>query len=113
MKVKKWISYDEANGYNEAPCGGIGGFFQDSMRFNDYITTFKKKAYPYILAIQDSIVKNKIKLTGAEHQTCDNAVPLFDDNTVATYSYRAWGDLMAAIWSEEEDKDYMYMDFYM
>ena len=43
MKVKKWISYDEANGYNEAPCGGIGGFFQDSMRFNDYITTFKKK----------------------------------------------------------------------
>jgi hypothetical protein len=32
---------------------------------------------------------------------------------VATFSYRGWGDIMAAIWSEEENKDYNYMDFYM
>ena len=40
-------------------------------------------------------------------------MPLFSDGKVATFSFRGWGDLMAAIWSEAEDKDYGYMDFYM
>jgi hypothetical protein len=40
-------------------------------------------------------------------------VPVFEDETISTFSYRAWGDLLSAIWSEEENKDYNYMAFYM
>jgi hypothetical protein len=28
-------------------------------------------------------------------------------------TFRAWGDFMDAVWSEEEDRDMSYMDFYM
>jgi hypothetical protein len=51
-------------------------------------------------------------MTGQEHQY-NSGVPVFSDGKVATYTYRGWGDLMAAIWATEEDKDYHYMDFYM
>ena len=40
--------------------------------------------------------------------------PVFDDGTVGSFSFRAWGDLMAAIWNTEENTNkYSYMDFYM
>ena len=48
-----------------------------------------------------------------EHQNDDHGVPKSDDDTVGLFSFRSWGDLMAAIWSEEEDKDYDYLNFYM
>jgi len=113
MKVKKWISYDDSGDYKEAPCGCMGGFFKEGMRWEDYIDSFYGEVKPHIEALRKSIIENKIKLTGEEHQTIDGGVPLFSDDTAATYTYRAWGDLMAAVWSEEEDKDYCYMDFYM
>lgn len=41
----------------------------------------------------------------------DCGCPVFSDGTVSRMSFRAWGDFMAAVWSEEEDKDYCYVDF--
>ncbi len=38
---------------------------------------------------------------------------MFNDGTAGMFSFRAWGDLMAAIWAEHENRDYGYMDFYM
>lgn len=113
MKVKKWISYSESTGHEEAPCGGLGGFFDNGMRWKDYIECWKPISLPYIEALRKSIIERGLKITGADHQRDPDVVPVFSDNTVATYSYRAWGDLMAAIWSEEENADYCYMDFYM
>ena len=48
-----------------------------------------------------------------QHQNGAVAVPLWSNGKVDTYSFRSWGDLMAAVWSTEENKDYGYMDFYM
>jgi hypothetical protein len=53
------------------------------------------------------------RCTGEEHQNGYAAVPLSSNGKVDTYTYRAWGDLMAVVWSTEEDKDYGYIDFYM
>jgi hypothetical protein len=40
-------------------------------------------------------------------------VPVFDDGAIATFSFRAWGDLMAAIWADTDGRRHGYMDYYM
>ena len=116
MNFKKWISNDEANNYRNCPIGGLGGFFnwkEKGMRWKDYLDIWHPEVHPYLEAIRESVLNNKIRYTGQYHQNGSNGVPLFEDNSVALFSFRGWGDLMAAIWGEEEDKDYSYMDFYM
>ncbi len=112
VKVIDWINYEEAKDLTES-VGGLGGFFENGMRWKDYIEVFPKNFIPYLEAIRDSVIENKLRYTGEFHQYGDTGVPVFSDNTCASMSYRAWADLMAAIWSEHEDKDYNYMDFYM
>ena len=112
MEVVGMISYDESKNKEES-FGGFGGFFSEGMRWANYIDRVKDEYKEYPEAIRRYIVKHGIKQGGDWHQTADDGVPLFDDDTVATFSYRAWGDLLAAIWSEEENEDYHYMDFYM
>lgn len=122
VKVEKWISYELATQEIEIgqlkvnDIGGMGGWFNsrdEGHRWKDYIKKFNKRQIPYIEALRQEIVQNRIKMPGSEHQERKDGVPVFSDNTVALYSYRAWGDLMAAIWSTEENKDYSYIDFYM
>ncbi len=111
-KVTAWISSKDAERQKVA-IGGLGGFFADGMRWKDYIEIRNNETRFYAEAIRKDVQKNNIRITGQNHQELDNGVPLFDDGKVGTFSYRAWGDLMAAIWSEAENKDYRYMDFYM
>jgi len=112
IKVTKWISYEEADKM-DLSIGGTGGFFSKGMRWKDYIEGWGDKAKPYAEAIRNSVIEQKLLLTGYEHQNSQQGAPLFSDNTAGTFSFRAWGDLMAAIWSEETNIDYSYMDFYM
>ena len=113
MKVIKWISYNDTSDYKEAPCGGLCGWFDNWHRWEDYIETYKEESHQYLNAIKESVIKKRIRYTGAEHQNAEDGCPVFEDGTSCTFSYRAWGDLMAAIWSSDENKDYHYMDFYM
>lgn len=114
MKVIKWISYDEAENYtSNSFVGGLGGFFENGMRWKDYEDGYTPEALQFIAALRKEILEKSLKISGEQHQYKENCAPLFEDGTVALYSYRAWGDLMAAIWSEEENKDYSYFDFYM
>jgi len=117
MKVTNWISYSEAENFKNNNVGGLGGFFnfqQKGMRWKDYIDIFTEDDKFYVEALRQEILDKNLRFCGNDHQADDfDGTPLFKDNTVATYSYRAWGDLMAAIWSEKEDKDYCYMNFYM
>lgn len=113
--VKSWIGYAEAN-EKEDSVGGMGGFFnfsQKGQRWKDYLARQKPDDHSRIEAIRKSVLRKRLRLTGDEHQHSPSGVPLFNDDTVGTFSMRGWGDLMAAIWSEEEDKDYSYIMFYM
>lgn len=113
VTVKEWISFEEADQYTENDAGGIGGWIK-GQNFDEYLTKYNSAYHPYLKAIRNSVVENGLKLTGADHQEAHNGVPLFSDDTVSTFSFRAWGDLMAAIWnSEEPGATYQYMDFYM
>lgn len=111
MKVIKWISYDEAE-QKISSIDRMGGFFGNGMRWSDYIAN-SSVALLHLDALRAEIIAKDIRITGQGHQYADNGVPVFEDGTVGLFSYRAWGDLMAAIWSTEENKDYNYMEFYM
>jgi hypothetical protein len=126
MTIEKWITNAEAAGKDENGLGGMGGWFgYDNSadggqelppahhRWADYLGNFEPKAHAMLEELRRSIVANKVRCTGYQHQNEASAVPLWSNGKVDTYSYRAWGDLMAAVWSTEEDKDYGYMDFYM
>lgn len=113
LKVVKWITYAEAEGTLEHVLGGWGGRIEAGARWKDYVADFKDEARPLLEELRRSIIANKIRCTGYEAQNGYAAVPVWSNGTVDLYSFRAWGDLMAAVWSTEEDKDYGYMDFYM
>lgn len=111
MKVINWIAYDESDKYKDS-VGGFGGFFAEGMRWKDFIDRAEYEEKEYYEAIRRDVLAKGIRINGDAHQYGPAGVPLFADNTVGTFSYRGWGDLMAAIWSEHESKDYNYMDFY-
>lgn len=109
VTIEKWISYEESEGKPEC-LGGLGGFFDFGMRWKDYC---EDDPGEHLTALHNEIIRLGIREGGNWHQEDPHGVPLFSDGTVATYSYRGWGDLLAAIWSQHDDLDYCYMDFYM
>lgn len=123
MKVVDWIS-EEASADKETAIGGMGGWFgtkpgegeehwNAGHRWKDYIEALREEFRPYAEAIRESVLERGIRYTGEDHQNRDDGVPLFEDGKVGSFTWRAWGDIMAAIWSEKENKNYTYMDFYM
>jgi hypothetical protein len=120
ITVVDWICDDDA-GQREVALGGWGGWFgykengetreNAHHRWKDYIEDLRPECIPYAEALRDECVKHNIRITGLQHQNDSNGVPVFSDGKIGSFSLRAWGDVMAAIWSEAEDKDYNYMDF--
>jgi len=113
LKIIKFITEDETGDRQDNHLGGMGGFFQDGMRWKDYKNQYKKIAHANLEELRKKIVENNVRCTGEELQNGYVGIPLWSDDSVSTYSWRGWGDLMAAVWSEHENKDYCYMDFYM
>lgn len=110
--VVDWVSYQDSP-ESEHDLGWMGGWFKDGHRWKDYLNVYKEEVHPYLEALRQEVVSKNIRFGGDVHQHSDDGAPKFSDGSVLRLSYRAWGDLMAAIWSEAENKDYQYMDFYM
>jgi hypothetical protein len=116
-KVERWISYEKASdGMPESLLGGPGGFFNGfasggGMRWKDYLDGGEEWR-EYAEALRAEVLRLGLRKDGAWHQGDDEGVPVFDDGTVALFSFRAWGDFLAAVWSEHDGLDYNYMDFY-
>lgn len=118
IKFEDWVEYHYEG--DDAPIGGMGGWFNanqlhekdkpTSMVWEDYLNAHKEGSHPYLEALKNEIKNNNLQITGESHQW-GNA-PLFSDGTVGRFSYRAWGDLMAAIYSTKE-KPLNYMAYYM
>lgn len=119
MKIIEWISYEEMERRElKSSIGGMGGWVH-GQQWPEYLAGVlpDDKVHlgiegPRYEALRAAIVEGNIRCGGDEHQS--HMVPVFDDNTVGSFSYRAWGDLMAAIWNTQENTNkYSYMDFYM
>jgi hypothetical protein len=124
ITVVAWIS-DDDTGEREVALGGWGGWFgfdreendekrgKVHHRWKDYVEDLPPECVPYAEALREACVKHNIRITGLQHQNEANGVPVFSDGKIGSFSFSAWGDLMAAIWSEAENRDHNYMDFYM
>lgn len=111
ITVIDWIDYDDAEN-KKCSVGGMGGWVKGDD-WNEYLRLMEPEKHPYLNALYNSIVEKGLKYNGADHQQESDGVPLFSDGTVGMFSYRSWGDLMAAIWNtEEKTSEYQYMDFY-
>jgi hypothetical protein len=117
--VIQWIPYAEADSHEENGLGGMGGWFHEGLRWSDYLDQMglndpaNNRTREYAESFRVDVVKCNIRHGADWHQHGPAGVPLFADGTIATFSYRAWGDILAAIWSTADDKNYSYMDFYM
>lgn len=115
-RVAGWHGYesamDEKRPENQF-VGGMGGWFKPGMRWRDLIKAAPKESAPWFEALRSAVLFSDIRHGGDWHQDSEFSVPMFDGGTVALFTYRCWGDVMAAIWSTQEDRDYSYMDFYM
>lgn len=109
ITVVDWIGYDDAEQYEDA-IGGMGGWVEGTG-WDKYIEGVKDEFKPYYEAVRESVIEHGIRRGGFWHQYDGDGVPLFSDNKVATFSMRAWGDLIASIWNSEENAEYSYADF--
>jgi hypothetical protein len=108
--VVEWIPYEDAVDKEET-VGGLGGWF-DGHTWEDYINQAVPVEWPYLEAIKSDVLRTGRFICGNQHQDDPNGVPLFDDGTVGMFSFRGWGDLMAAIATAQDGKSHNYMEFY-
>jgi hypothetical protein len=124
IKVEKWVSWEEATSLRDsgaADWGSFGGWFTHGLRWKDFLPQFdlggseeeEREAREHYEALRTEILRRRLRVGGDWHQESEQGVPVFSDGGVATFTMRAWGDLLAAVWSTEDDKDYSYMDFYI
>lgn len=63
--------------------------------------------------IRREIAENNYVFSGAEHQNSSTGVPVFSDGTCFRASMRAWGQVMASVYSGADGEKLSYMNFYM
>ena len=122
-EVVGWLNVNFEDTFNIS-VGGLGGWFnydtnnpdinsvKAEHRWIDFLETYNDDVHDYLEAIKEAVLDEGLQITGYDHCCSDCGIPLFDDDTIAVLSGRAWADLMAAIWSEHDDKSYSYMEFY-
>lgn len=108
-----WVSYGEASSQATERIGGWGGVIAPGDRWRDYVAMCGDEPAPYYEALRREVLRRRLRRGGDWHQNAPDGAPVFADGTVGLFSFRAWGDLMAAIWADADDRDYGYMDFYM
>lgn len=112
-QVIGWVSTAGVEPRRLVDVGGWGGGIQAGDRWNNYIIDIDKRYVAHHEALRRAIIVLGLRRGGDWHQNAPNGVPVFDDGAVGTFSFRAWGDLLAAVWAEFDGRDYSYMNFYM
>lgn len=106
-----WFGFE-----NEAGGAAISGSPKDH-RWEDYIDGMDEQSIKCAERIRSLVLAKwpeGIPLGGFWHQgqTGDEkTVPVAACGGMATFSMRAWGDIIAAIMSSRDDKNYSYTDF--
>lgn len=113
-RVLGWISYHSVGTRDDlTDVGCWGGDIKPGDKWADYIALIDAPAVPHHEALRRAIVERGLRRGGDWHQYGPDGVPVFDDGAIALFSFRGWGDLLAASWAEPDGRDYGYMDFYM
>jgi hypothetical protein len=112
-RVVGWLAYASVEVRDCVDVGSWGGWVSKGDTWNDYITSIVEKWVPHYEALRAEIQRIGLRRGADWHQSAPDGVPVFDDGALATFSFRGWGDLMAATWADTDGRRYGYMDFYM
>ncbi len=115
-EVVAWISYRKAEtAHDQVDIGDWGGgaSHTKSRTWQEHLSRTEPRLRPYHDALRHAVLARGLRRGGDWHQHGPDGVPVFDDGAIGTFSFRAWGALMAAIWGAENGRIYSYMDFYM
>lgn len=106
--IVDWIASDDIP-ENAPIIGGMGGWV-DGEDWHTFSAQLKKGELPYYNALKTYIKANDLWNGGFWHES--EGCPVFEDGTVISCSYRAWGDIMAAVHNSiERSHPYSYYDF--
>mgnify|MGYP000090023119 CR=1 FL=1 len=109
----EWVALSDERLKDENYMGWMGGWVHGEQ-WDAYIADFADEARPYLEALKANIVERGLQYTGQQHCEHEDGTPLFNDGKYISLSWRAWGDLMAAVWNTAENTNkYTYMSFYM
>lgn len=125
LVVTEWTSYGDPrpdNRFGGVPtreeltgggwARGIGGWVKGHT-WPEYLEHVPEDLRPYARALNDAIARDKLWFSGSEHQNGERRVPVFSDGTVARFTMRGWGDIMAASWNTIIGRKHLsYLDFY-
>jgi hypothetical protein len=108
MKVAEWV---DGKQYHPNNIGWLGGYFNtaEGHTWESYLDGIVPSYRPYVAALKEEVRAKGLRLCGNEHQG-PNGTPKFSDGICLELSCRAWGDFMAAAWSDIEEAN--YMDYY-
>jgi hypothetical protein len=112
-QVIGWVAWASVELRDYVDIGGWGGAVEKGHGWNDYIASANQKYLLYYEALRAAIIERGLRRGGDWHQQGRDGVPVFDDGVIATFSFRGWGDLMAAIWADADGRRFGYMDYYM
>ena len=107
IKLKSWENAKNltSNKKNIAISGS-------DRNWKEYIKSVPIEYIEHYNALRESIIEQDMRMSGNSHQYGFEGIPLFNDGTIALFSFREWGCLLSAIWSTEHKKQYDYMNFY-
>ena len=107
MRVEAWVDYGDSSDQ----FGWLGGYFntEEGHTWDSYLEQICSWYRPHVVALREEIRAKNLRLCGNEHHG-PGGVPKFSDGTCLQLTFRAWGDLMAAAWSDIEEAN--YMDYY-
>jgi hypothetical protein len=112
-QVVRWIAFADVDAGDDQDIGGWGGSINKGDGWSEYIANIDEKCVAYYEALRDAILRRGLRRGGDWHQFAPDGVPLFRDGVFASFSFRGWGDLMAAAWADTDGRRHGYMDYYM
>ena len=104
------ISDEEYSGINNI--AGSGRHFQKGMRWNNFLEFYDANLHKSLEAIRSSIINSQEKRDWDWHSSSMNGIPRLNNGYFFGASSDRWGDLLAAVWSEHDNKDYSYTSFF-
>ena len=81
------------------------------MRWKDLIDSAPEESRPYLEALRKEVLELRLRQGGIWHQNSGEGFPVFSDGSVGAFTRTAWGDFMAAVWAEYENKGYSTVHF--
>ena len=82
-------------------------------RWPEFLAQYAPEWHPDLEAVRRSVIELGIWAGGDWHQENPHGMPVVSSGHYWSSTWRAWGELLAAVWNTELSQQFTYMDFYI